>query len=865
MSGHRARATMPDPAAQLVSIVIPVFNGARYLAEAIDSALAQTWPALEVIVVDDGSDDGGATQRIAASYGPAIRLITKPNGGVGSALNAGIAAMKGAWFSWLSHDDLYLSDKVERLMQALQGRPGPAIAFSDVEFIDQDGQFIYRAGILKGLVEEPDARWLVLEGRLNGCAMIIPRECLEAVGPFDTGLPTTQDYALWFELASRFPFVPVHETLVRSRVHSGQGSRHARHLEEASLLWMQMTDRMERSDPEADPVRSLKRLRRVQRFLHRSPYHGARAHVDERMRALLGAVVEVGLVCLVGPVATPADALQRLAAASVRCTEVLLIDHADDASTAQRWDHTTLSAPHQMVRLPSQFAKPGNILAVALAHTRADVLLIIDSSAPLDDRVLHEGLLSVAAQEADIWMSAERELPGLGSLQCAVFVRAAIAPTMAAGPQAFPMLGLRTRLVAGHVSWEADAPSAAVPAPPPVLRSSIHSTASLAKMPRADRSTLLILVHALGGGTIRYAELIAGVVGNRVNVLFGWGVQDQTFQLSSRGPDSPEITYVLPDEIGKAVQDLRALQVMRVDVMHSVGLDRHLAELLDGLNVPYDFTLVDYHQIALHPHLVDAEGCFVGDDVLRRKDYPLLCQRPNRLLTEAERVIACSRDLAGRFQRLTNLPSVVAARIPEAGNPDRFAVHEPPLAMREWMRVLCLGVVAPTKGIRLLAEVAGLLRVYSIPVRIECLGTIHVEPPAEMVGNPHLRLWGRFDVGDMHAHICCLRPHLALFPFTAPETYSFTLSDAMLHGLPVLATGLGATAERLHGRPATWLLRPQEATASGITMWLDRLRRERLATPPRWLPIDHLPPLHERFYPDEYLRPLQLLSGAKLA
>src|SRR6185295_17389252 len=101
-------------ARDLVSIVIPVFNGARYVGEAIESALAQTWPNTEVIVVNDGSDDGGATQRAIERYGGAVRVIVKPNGGVASALNAGIAAMRGQWFSWLSHDDLYLPTKIER-------------------------------------------------------------------------------------------------------------------------------------------------------------------------------------------------------------------------------------------------------------------------------------------------------------------------------------------------------------------------------------------------------------------------------------------------------------------------------------------------------------------------------------------------------------------------------------------------------------------------------------------------------------------------------------------------------------------------------------------------------------------------------
>jgi hypothetical protein len=122
--------------------------------------------------------------------------------------------------------------------------------------------------------------------------------------------------------------------------------------------------------------------------------------------------------------------------------------------------------------------------------------------------------------------------------------------------------------------------------------------------------------------------------------------------------------------------------------------------------------------------------------------------------------------------------------------------------------------------------------------------------------NPHLRIWGRYESDDLHALICEIRPHLAWLPFFAPETHSFALSDVMLQGLPILATGIGAIAERLHGRPASWVLTMQEAKPEGITMWLDRLRRERLATRPRWLPIDHLPRLRDRFYVDDYVRPL---------
>ncbi|MDD4547058.1 MAG: glycosyltransferase family A protein, partial [Oscillospiraceae bacterium] len=91
----------------LVSIVIPVYNGSNYLAEAVDSALAQTYKNIEIVVVNDGSNDEGATEKVAKSYGDKIRYFSKENGGVSSALNLGIENMKGDYFSWLSHDDLY--------------------------------------------------------------------------------------------------------------------------------------------------------------------------------------------------------------------------------------------------------------------------------------------------------------------------------------------------------------------------------------------------------------------------------------------------------------------------------------------------------------------------------------------------------------------------------------------------------------------------------------------------------------------------------------------------------------------------------------------------------------------------------------
>ena len=103
----------------LVSIIIPVYNGSNYMREAIDSALAQTYPNIEIIVINDGSNDNGATEKIALGYGEKITYIKKENGGVSSALNAGIEAMHGEYFSWLSHDDKYLPEKIETQVAVL--------------------------------------------------------------------------------------------------------------------------------------------------------------------------------------------------------------------------------------------------------------------------------------------------------------------------------------------------------------------------------------------------------------------------------------------------------------------------------------------------------------------------------------------------------------------------------------------------------------------------------------------------------------------------------------------------------------------------------------------------------------------------
>lgn len=216
---------MLDTFSPMVSIVIPVYNGANYLHEAIDSALAQTYPNIEIIVVNDGSNDGNATDDIARSYGNRIRYFSKPNGGVASALNMGIEMMHGEYFSWLSHDDVYYPHKIASQIEFINRfELQEAIIYSDYSTIDKDGaeKIIHRMPF----TSVRDVYYqLYLTSWLHCCTLLIPRKMLLSAGMFPEQYKTVQDYELVLGLAKSVPFVHQSEVVIKARHHEEQGSR----------------------------------------------------------------------------------------------------------------------------------------------------------------------------------------------------------------------------------------------------------------------------------------------------------------------------------------------------------------------------------------------------------------------------------------------------------------------------------------------------------------------------------------------------------------------------------------------------------------------------------------------------------------
>lgn len=196
-----------------VSVVLPVYNRAHYVGEAIESVLGQTLPPDELIVVDDGSTDDSVAviERFAR---PEIRVLRQPNGGIGSARNAGLRAVTGELVAFIDSDDLWERDKLALQVEVMRASEDVQLVFGHlVEFLSPD-----RASELAGTLRistDP------VPG-LIATTLLVRRSAAERIGPFDEGL-RLGEFVEWMgrahdlRLASRM----LPRTVARRRIHGG--------------------------------------------------------------------------------------------------------------------------------------------------------------------------------------------------------------------------------------------------------------------------------------------------------------------------------------------------------------------------------------------------------------------------------------------------------------------------------------------------------------------------------------------------------------------------------------------------------------------------------------------------------------------
>jgi glycosyltransferase involved in cell wall biosynthesis len=217
---RRGEAAQGPP---LVSVVIPCWNQAHYLGEAIASVLGQTHPRLELVVVDDGSGDNSS--EVAARF-PGVRRVRQPNKGVAAARNRGLVESAGEYVVFLDADDRLLPRALEVGVGRLDAEPEAAFAAGMPRDIGRGGKVIREAR--QPLVTRDHYLKLLEECFIwSGSSLVYRRAALDAVGGFNEGRVAADDYELYLRLAREFPVLCHEEVVTEYRRHGSNTTRDA--------------------------------------------------------------------------------------------------------------------------------------------------------------------------------------------------------------------------------------------------------------------------------------------------------------------------------------------------------------------------------------------------------------------------------------------------------------------------------------------------------------------------------------------------------------------------------------------------------------------------------------------------------------
>lgn len=358
-------------------------------------------------------------------------------------------------------------------------------------------------------------------------------------------------------------------------------------------------------------------------------------------------------------------------------------------------------------------------------------------------------------------------------------------------------------------------------------------------------SVLCILHNAVGGGTERHVRELGESLREFVNILalrpapggetvLEWLAPGESFQLGFR----------LPDEYDALVATLKALGVAHVHYHHLLGHSPSVWGLPKSLGVAHDFTAHDFYALCPQITLTDQSNRYCGErgveqcrGCLQRSPAPggvsieAWREGYRPLLEHARFVIAPSDDTAARVRRyfpaanIVHVPHLDMGTAPPVPAPVAMPADRP-------LRIVVLGALSPIKGADVLEAVAVETARRGLSLEFHLLGFAY----RSLLKQPRARLTvhGQYEESELPALIDWLKPDLAWFPALWPETYSYTLSACLKAGLPIVAPGFGAFAERLRGRAWTWLC-PWDLAPAEWAAFFERLRAESFVSgaPPR--------------------------------
>ena len=240
----------------MISVIIPAYNVAGFLREAVDSALAQTFRDIEVMVVDDGSADGSA-DTLRDLDDPRLRVIREGHAGSAAARNAGLRAASGELVAFLDADDRWAPQNLERQSAFLERHPEVDMTFGHSLVIDEEGRSLgFKSSSFAGPLS---LRQLLRTNEIgNGSCLLLRREALDRAGWFDPKLSACVDIDVWMRVASLRPgnLVAIPEVLTYYRRRKGQISGDWRRMETGYLQLLERLRRLAPRDVEREENRS---------------------------------------------------------------------------------------------------------------------------------------------------------------------------------------------------------------------------------------------------------------------------------------------------------------------------------------------------------------------------------------------------------------------------------------------------------------------------------------------------------------------------------------------------------------------------------------------------------------------------------
>lgn len=203
---------------ELVTVVIPTYNRAKYIEETIKSVIGQKYPNIEIIVIDDGSTDN--TEQVVSKYRSQLTYIHQENSERGASRNHGLRLAKGKFIAFLDSDDLWLPDKISQELEMLQNNPAAGVVYSDALSIDANGRQLktIKRKTYSGRVTEK----LLENNFISMSAHLAKTDFIRKISGFveDRNLSGSEDWEMWVRLSTITEFIYLPKTTTKIRTHS---------------------------------------------------------------------------------------------------------------------------------------------------------------------------------------------------------------------------------------------------------------------------------------------------------------------------------------------------------------------------------------------------------------------------------------------------------------------------------------------------------------------------------------------------------------------------------------------------------------------------------------------------------------------